>query len=81
MTKHTHLTRPTGVNPKQPWRRIEAAPIQHVAEAGYTGATLKAIAEGAAVSGAAVREHATCQHLAWQPQGDSSGRFEGNRNV
>jgi hypothetical protein len=81
MAKPMHLGRPTGVDSKQLWGRIEAAAIQRVADAGYTRATLKAIAEGAAVSSAAVRNRATCQHLARQPQGDSSGRFEGNRNV
>ena len=48
--------------------------FQHVAEAGYARVTTEAIIDGAVVSSAAAREPLTCQHLAQQRPGDSSGR-------
>jgi hypothetical protein len=76
-----HLERSTGVDQKQPWRRIPAVAIQHVAEAGYAHVTITAIADGAGVSSAAVREPLMGEQLAQQRPVDSSGRSEGVPNV
>jgi hypothetical protein len=81
MAEPMHLGRPTGVDRTQMWRGITAAAIQHVAEAGHAHVTMTAIADGAALSRAAVREHTTCERLAQQRPGDSSGRLKGARNV
>jgi hypothetical protein len=81
MAEPMHLGRPTGVDRKQPWRRIPAVAIQHVAEAGYAHVTMTAIADGAGVSSAAVREPLMGEHPAQQRPGDSSGRLEGVPNV
>ena len=70
MAEPMHLGHATGVDQKQPWRRIPAVAIQRVAEAGNAHVTMTAIADGAGVSGAAVREPLMGEHLAQQRPGD-----------
>jgi hypothetical protein len=49
-----HIGRPTGVDREQTRRRITAAAIQHVAEAGYVHGTMKAIADDAGMTSSAI---------------------------
>ena len=79
MAEPMHLERSTGVDQKEPWRRIPAVAIQHVA--GLRHVTMTAIADGAGVSSAAVREPLMGEQLAQQRPVDSSGRLEGVPNV
>jgi AcrR family transcriptional regulator len=59
MAESMHLGHPTGVDRRQTGRRITAAAIQQIAEPGYINVTITAIADGAGVNNAAVREHIT----------------------
>jgi AcrR family transcriptional regulator len=54
MAQPAHIGRPTGADADQTMRRIRAAAVHHIAEAGYDNATMKAIAEGAGVTSAAI---------------------------
>lgn len=54
MNVPTHIGRPTGADGDQTVRRIKAAAIRHIAEAGYASATIKGIAEGAGITSAAI---------------------------
>jgi AcrR family transcriptional regulator len=81
MAESMHLGHPTGVDRRQTGRRITAAAIQRIAEPGYINVTITAIADGAGVSSAAVREHITGEYLAQHRAGDASGRLEGDLNV
>lgn len=55
--KPLHLPHPTHVDPKQTWRRIMAAAIQRIAQAGYINVTMTAIADCAGVSRGARAPH------------------------
>jgi AcrR family transcriptional regulator len=81
MAESIHLGHPTGVDRRQTWRRITAAAIQQIAEPGYINVTMTAIADGAGVGSAAVREHITGEYLAQHGAGDASGRLGEARNV
>jgi AcrR family transcriptional regulator len=81
MAESIHLGHPTGIDRRQTGRRITASAIQQIAEPGYINVTITAIADGAGVSNAAVREHITGEYLAQHRAGDASGRLGEARNV
>ncbi|PPJ25762.1 TetR/AcrR family transcriptional regulator [Nocardia nova] len=52
-----HIGRPTGADGDRTRRRIQTAAMNHMADVGYANATMKAIAEQANVTSAAIYHH------------------------